>query len=68
MLNIIYNRLNKIILRKIDLLIALNVLLFGTAEMAQRLKALAVLVEDLALAPSSHMVAHNHLQFRFQQI
>jgi hypothetical protein len=32
-----------------------------TGEVAQRLKALAVLPEVLSSIPSNHMVAHNHL-------
>jgi hypothetical protein len=35
---------------------------YGAGEMAQRLRALAVLPEVLSLIPSNHMVAHNHLQ------
>lgn len=31
--------------------------------MAQRLRALTVLTEVLSSTPSSHMVAHNHLQW-----
>jgi hypothetical protein len=30
-------------------------------EMAQRLRALAALLEVLSLIPSNHVVAHNHL-------
>jgi hypothetical protein len=30
-------------------------------EMAQRLRALTALPEDLSSIPSNHMVAHNHL-------
>jgi hypothetical protein len=30
-------------------------------EMAQQLRALIVLPEDLSSIPSNHMVAHNHL-------
>jgi hypothetical protein len=32
----------------------------GTGEMAQRLRALVALAEDLESVPSTHMVAHNH--------
>jgi hypothetical protein len=32
-----------------------------TGEMAQWLRALTVLLEDLSLNPNNHMVAHNHL-------
>jgi hypothetical protein len=35
--------------------------LLGAGEMAQRLRALAVLPEVLSSIPSNHMVAHNHL-------
>jgi hypothetical protein len=31
--------------------------------MAQRLRALAALLEVLSSIPSNHMVAHNHLQW-----
>jgi hypothetical protein len=33
----------------------------GTGEMAQRLRALAVLSKVLSSIPSNHMVAHNQL-------
>jgi hypothetical protein len=33
----------------------------GAGEMAQQLRALAVLPEVLSSIPSNHMVAHNHL-------
>ena len=33
----------------------------GAGEMAQRLKALAVLPEFPSLTTSNHMVAHNHI-------
>ena len=33
----------------------------GPGEMAQQLRALAVLPEDLSSIPSNHMVAHNYL-------
>jgi len=32
----------------------------GAREMAQRLRALVALAEDLDSVPSTHMVAHNH--------
>jgi hypothetical protein len=32
--------------------------------MAQWLRALAALAEDLGSIPSNHMVAHNHFQFQ----
>lgn len=32
-------------------------------DMCQQLRVLAAPVEDLGLIPSTHMVAHNHLQF-----
>ena len=35
--------------------------MFGVGEMAQRLRALIALPEDLSSIPSNHMVAHNHL-------
>jgi hypothetical protein len=35
----------------------------GAGEMAQQLRALAVLPEVLSSIPSNHMVAHNHLQW-----
>jgi hypothetical protein len=38
-----------------------SIVRFGAREMAQGLKALAVLPEDQDLIPSTHMVAHNHL-------
>jgi hypothetical protein len=36
--------------------------------MAQWLRALALLPEDSGLIPSTHMMAHNHLQLQFQEI
>jgi len=33
----------------------------GAGEMAQQLRALTALPEDLSSIPSNHMVAHNHL-------
>jgi hypothetical protein len=33
----------------------------GAGEMAQRLRALTVLPEDLSSIPRNHMVAHNQL-------
>ena len=33
----------------------------GGGEMAQQLRALSALAEDLGLAPGTHTVAHNHL-------
>jgi hypothetical protein len=33
----------------------------GAVEMAQQLKALTALPEDLSSISSNHMVAHNHL-------
>jgi hypothetical protein len=33
----------------------------GAGEMAQRLRALTALLEDMSSSPSNHMVAHNHL-------
>ena len=33
----------------------------GAGEMAQRLRTLIVLPEDLSSIPGNHMVAHNHL-------
>ena len=37
----------------------------GAGEMAQWLRALTILPENLGSIPSNHMVAHNHL-FRIQ--
>lgn len=34
--------------------------------MTQQLGALAILAKDLGLVPSTHMAAHNHLQFQFR--
>ena len=36
-------------------------LVYGAGEMAQCLRALTVLPEDLSSIPSNHMVAHKHL-------
>ena len=33
----------------------------GTGEMAQQLRALSALAEDLGSIPSTHMVANNHM-------
>ena len=33
--------------------------IIGTGEMAQKLRALAALAEDLGVIPSTHMAAHN---------
>jgi len=38
----------------------------GAEEMARQLRAMAALVEDLSLIPSSFMVAHNHLELQSQ--
>lgn len=37
-------------------------------EMAQRLRALTVLPEDLSLMTSTHMLFYNHLELQFQGI
>jgi hypothetical protein len=39
----------------------LEMIHWGADEMAQRLRALIVLLEVLSSIPSNHMVAHNHL-------
>lgn len=39
----------------------------GAGEMALQLRALAVLAEDPDLVPSTHVTAHNHLSFQFQE-
>jgi hypothetical protein len=36
-------------------------------EMAQRLRALAALPEDLGSIPNTHMAAHNSLELLFQE-
>jgi hypothetical protein len=36
--------------------------------MAQWLRTLAALTEDLGLVPSAHMVVYNHLKLQFQGI
>ena len=36
--------------------------------MAQQLRALAVLKENLGLVPNSHTVAHNQLSIQFQEL
>ena len=36
--------------------------------MAQQLRALTVIAEDLGLVPNTHMVAHNCLWLKFQGI
>ena len=36
--------------------------------MAQQLKALTVLAEDISSVPSTRVVAHNHLNLHFQAI
>jgi hypothetical protein len=45
--------------------IFVNIMLFmlhvEAGEMAQQLRALAALLEDPDLVPSTHMAAHNHL-------
>jgi hypothetical protein len=40
-----------------------TIMLLGTGEMSQQLRALAVLPEVLSSILSSHMVGHNHLQW-----
>lgn len=37
-------------------------------ELAQQLTALAILVDDLGLIPSTHTVAQNHLQLQFNTL
>jgi hypothetical protein len=39
----------------------LKVCFEGAGEMAQQLRALTALPEDLSSIPSNHMVAYNHL-------
>lgn len=39
-----------------------------TGDMAQWLKAIAILREDLGLTPRVHTVAHNHLKLQSQGI
>ena len=39
----------------------MKIMNLGTGEMAQQLRALDVLEEDLGLVLSTHMVAHNSL-------
>ena len=40
----------------------------GAEEMAQLLRTLAALPEDPGSTPSTHMAAHNSLQFKIQGI
>jgi hypothetical protein len=40
----------------------------GGEEMAQQLRALAILSEDLDSVPIAHTTAHNYLQLSFQGI
>lgn len=40
----------------------------SVGEMAQHIRALAALAEDLGLVSSEEVVAHNHLDFQFQGI
>lgn len=37
----------------------------GAGEMAQHLKALGALAENMGLTPSTHMMSHIQLQFQF---
>lgn len=37
-----------------------------TRKMAQQLRAVTVLAEDLSSNPSTHMASHNHSEFQFQ--
>lgn len=37
---------------------------FATTEMAQHLRALKALAEDLGSIPDTHMADHNHLSFQ----
>jgi hypothetical protein len=45
-----------------------KILRSGAGEMALQLRALAVLPKDLGSIPSTHEMAHNCLQFQFQEI
>lgn len=38
---------------------------YGARKMAQQLKTLVALAQNPSLAPSTHRVAHNPLQFQF---
>lgn len=40
----------------------------GSGKMAQWLRALAALEEDLGLVPSTHMLVFNHLKLQFHGI
>jgi hypothetical protein len=45
-----------------------NLKILETREMALQLKALTVLLEDPSSIPSTHSVAHNHLEVQSQGI
>jgi hypothetical protein len=44
---------------KISYEVAMKIILWGAGEMAQQLRALTALPEDLGSIPSTHMAAHN---------
>jgi hypothetical protein len=39
---------------------------FKAGEMVQRLRAPPILAEDLGSIPSTHIMAHSHLQFQLR--